>query len=260
MPNFAANISMMFNEIGFLDRFEAASKAGFRAVEFLFPYEHPKGKLAEALKRNELELALHNMVPGDWTKGERGIACHPDRIAEFEANLPKAIEYATALKAPQVNCLAGIAPPGVAPEKLRETFVRNLKYAAPRLKDAGVRLVTEPINTRDIPGFYLNTSAQAESILDEVDSDNLFIQYDVYHMQIMEGDLAPTFERLLPKIRHVQIADTPGRHEPGTGEINYDFLFRHFDRVGYQGWIGCEYKPAAGTVDGLGWFEPFKKR
>jgi hydroxypyruvate isomerase len=203
---------------------------------------------------------LHNLPAGNWAEGERGIACHPDRVGEFQDGVGKAIEYATALGCRQLNCLAGIAPKGVPEEKLRATFVANLKFAALKLKEAGIRLLIEPINTRDIPGFYLVRSRQAVEIIREVGSDNLFLQYDIYHMQIMEGDLARTIEGNLALIAHMQLADNPGRHEPGTGEINYSFLFEHIDHLGYAGWIGCEYKPRTTTDAGLDWMRPYLGR
>lgn len=258
MVQFAANLSMLFNERDFLDRFAAAAQAGFRGVEFLFPYDWEAGEIAARLKDNDLDLVLFNMPPGDWGAGERGIACLPDRTGEFRDGVAAAIGYATALGCRQVHAMAGLAPEGAEPAALRETYVANLRFAAAETEKAGLRLLIEPINTRDIPGYYLNTSRQAEAVMREVGSDNLRLQYDIYHMQIMEGDLAPTMERLLPKIAHVQIADTPGRNEPGTGEINYPFLFAHLDRLGYKGWIGCEYKPAATTREGLGWMETMK--
>ena len=257
MPKLCANLSLLYTELDFMDRFAAAAKSGFKGVEYLFPYAYPKEKLAEALARNKLVQVLHNMPPGDWAKGDRGIACHPDRVGEFQEGVGKAIEYATALGCKQVNCLAGLAPQGIAAEKMRATFVANLGFAAEKTKAAGIRLVTEPVNNRDIPGFYLNRSRQALEIMDEVGSDNLFLQYDIYHMQVMEGDLARTIETNLARISHMQLADNPGRHEPGTGEINYPFLFDWIDRIGYQGWIGCEYNPEAGTVEGLGWTKPY---
>jgi hydroxypyruvate isomerase len=260
MPRFAANLTMLFNEVDFLDRFGAAARAGFRGVEYLFPYAYPKEDLVERLRAHGLAQVLHNLPAGDWAAGERGIACHPARVGEFQDGVGRAIEYARALGCPQVNCLAGIAPPGVAPERLRETLVANLRFAAARLGEAGLRLLVEPINTRDIPGFYLCHTAQALSILDEVGSANLHLQYDAYHMQVMEGDLARTLETHRARIGHVQIADNPGRHEPGTGEINHDFLFAHLDRIGYRGWVGCEYKPSTTTEAGLGWFQPWRGR
>ncbi|HEX9180593.1 MAG TPA: hydroxypyruvate isomerase [Burkholderiales bacterium] len=258
MPKFAANLTMLYNEVDFLERFGAAARAGFKGVEYLFPYAYPKEQLAELLQRDGLVQVLHNLPAGDWAKGERGIACHPDRAGEFRDGVGRAIEYARALGCGQVNCLAGIAPAGVAEAKLRDTFVANLKFAAGELKQAGIRLLVEPINSlRDIPGFYLNRTRQALDIIADAGSDNLFLQYDIYHMQVMEGNLAETMERNLAAIAHLQLADNPGRHEPGTGEINYEFLFRHLDRIGYQGWIGCEYKPAAATEAGLDWVKPY---
>ena len=258
MPKFAANLTLLYNEHAFLDRFAAAARAGFSGVEYLFPYDFDKNQLAEQLHKHKLIQVLHNLPAGNWAGGERGIACHPDRVGEFQDGVGKAIEYATALGCRQINCLAGVAPQNVAKEKLRETFVSNLRFAAGKLQQAGIRLLIEPINsTRDIPGFYLDHTQQALDIIAEAGSDNLFLQYDIYHMQVMEGDLASTIEKNLKLIPHMQIADNPGRHEPGTGEINYPFLFDFIDRLGYQGWIGCEYKPATTTDAGLGWIKPY---
>jgi len=255
MPRFAANLTMLFNEVPFLDRFEKAASAGFAGVEYLFPYDFSPEELVAKLKANGLKQVLHNLPAGNWGGGERGIAILPDRVDEFRAGVDKAITYATALGCPQVNILAGIVPAGADREILHNTFVNNLKYAAPRIKEAGLKLLIEPINTRDIPGFFLNYTKQAKAIIEEVGSDNLFIQYDIYHMQIMEGDLARTIEANLPLIAHIQLADNPGRNEPGTGEINYPFLFRHLDAIGYTGWVGCEYKPKGDTGAGLGWIK-----
>ena len=257
MPRFAANLTLLYNEHAFIDRFAAAAKSGFSGVEYLFPYDFDKNRLAEQLQKHRLAQVLHNLPAGDWPGGERGIACHPGRAGEFQDGVGKAIEYAQALDCRQLNCLAGIAPADAAPEKVRATFVSNLRFAADKLKQAGIRLLTEPINTRDIPGFYLTHTHQALDIIAEVGSDNLFLQYDIYHMQIMEGDLAATIEKNLKLIPHMQLADNPGRHEPGTGEINYPFLFEFIDRLGYRGWIGCEYKPATTTDAGLGWIRPY---
>lgn len=257
MPKFAANLTMMFNEVDLLDRFAAARAAGFKGVEYLFPYAFEVDELAARLKDNGLVQVLHNLPPGDWDAGERGIAVIAGRKDEFRAGIDKAIAYATKLDVPQLNCLSGIAPAGADPNQMRDTFVENLSYAADRLKAEGIKLLIEAINSRDIPGFYLNHTKQAADIIAETGSDNLFIQYDIYHMQVMEGDLAPTIEAYLDRIPHMQLADTPGRHEPGTGEINYPFLFGHIDRIGYDGWIGCEYKPAGKTEDGLGWLKPY---
>ena len=257
MPNFAANLTMMFNEVDFLDRFAAAADAGFKGVEYLFPYDYEPAQLAELLERHNLAQVLHNLPAGDWAAGERGIACHPDRVAEFQQGVGKAIEYATALSCPQVNCLAGVAPDGVSAEDMDATLVSNLIFAAEQLKAAGIRLLIEPINTIDIPGFTLNYPEQARDLIERVGSDNLFLQHDLYHMQIMQGDLARNIERNMDIIRHIQIADNPGRHEPGSGEINHPFLFDYLDNIGYDGWIGCEYVPAATTTEGLTWLSPY---
>ena len=253
MPKFAANLTMLFNEIDFLDRFEAASKAGFTGVEYLFPYAYPAAQLAALLKKHRLTQVLHNLPAGDWAKGERGIACLPDRVAEFEDGVGKAISYATVLGCEQLNCLVGIAPKDVPADQVRATVLANLKFAAAALKKAGIRLLIEPVNTFDIPGFYLNRTTQALDFISEVGSDNLFLQYDIYHMQRMEGELANSIKAHLSKIAHLQLADNPGRNEPGTGEINYAFLFQFIDLLGYNGWIGCEYKPRTTTTEGLGW-------
>jgi hydroxypyruvate isomerase len=253
MPRFAANLSMLFTEHAFLERFEAAARAGFRAVEFLFPYAHEAQAIRARLQAHRLELVLHNLPAGDWDAGERGIACLPDRVAEFRDGVERALDYARVLGVRQLNCLAGKAPAGVDEAVLRRTLVDNLRHAAQRLRTAGLRLLVEPINTYDIPGFYLNRTSQALDLIDEVGADNLYLQYDLYHAQRTEGELAATLQRHLPRIAHIQVADNPGRHEPGTGEIAYGFLFEHLDRIGYDGWVGCEYKPAATTEAGLGW-------
>ena len=257
MPRLAANLTMLFGELDFLDRFEAAARAGFRGVEFLFPYQYDARDLKARLRDHGLVQVLHNLPAGNWAAGERGNACLPDRVEEFRTGVDRAIEYAQALGCERVNCLAGILPPGVSATSARETFVENLKYAAPRMKTAGISLLIEPINTRDVPGFFLSGTAQAIEIIDAVGSDNLSLQYDIYLMQIMEGDVAPAIERLLPCISHMQLADVPGRHEPGTGEIDFPALLSTIDRLGYAGWIGCEYVPKAGTVAGLGWAAPY---
>ncbi len=254
MPKFAANLTMLFTEVPFLERFDAAKSAGFDAVEFLFPYDFDKHEVAHALQRNGLKLALHNLPSGDWAGGERGIACLPDRIAEFRAGVARAIDYATALNCPKLNCLAGIPPQGVTEDVAQETLVANLGFAAAELEKQGIQLLLEPVNTRDVPGFFVSRTAQGLAILDQVGSGNLKLQYDIYHAQVMEGNLLPTIEANFDRIGHFQLADNPGRHEPGTGEINYPFIFQRLDRLGYTGWIGCEYKPAAETAAGLTWF------
>ena len=253
MPKFAANLTMLFNEAPFMERFALAAKAGFEGVEYLFPYDFDKDAIRAELDKHGLTQVLHNLPAGNWDGGERGIACHPDRTAEFREGVATAIGYARTLGVSQLNCLAGKAPAGVPDAVLRQTLVDNLRYAAAELKKAGLKLLVEPINTFDIPGFYLHGSAQTLSVLDQVGFDNAYLQYDIYHMQRMEGELAATMQAHLPRIAHIQLADNPGRNEPGTGEINYAFLFAFLDRIGYTGWIGCEYKPAAATQAGLGW-------
>jgi hydroxypyruvate isomerase len=255
MPRYAANLTMLFNEVPFLDRFERAASAGFKAVEFLFPYAYRLSDLKERLAANKLQVVLHNLPAGNWEGGERGIACLPDRVDEFRQSVAKAIEYGSALGVPQINCLAGKSPAGVADDVLRKTFVENLRFAAASLKAVGIRLLIEPINIYDIPGFYLNRTSQALSIIDEVGSENLYVQYDIYHAQRMEGELIATMQKNLARIAHIQLADNPGRNEPGTGEIHYDNVFDALERMGYSGWIGCEYKPATTTEAGLGWLQ-----
>ena len=253
MPKFAANLTMLFNEVDFLARFDAAAKAGFRGVEYLFPYPFPKEALAEQLARNGLTQVLHNLPAGDWAKGERGIACIPGRETEFREGVSQALTYAKAFGCRQLNCLVGVKPKDAEPGAARRALVGNLRFAARELESAGIRLLVEPINTYDIPGFYLSRTDETLKLFDEVGERNLWLQYDIYHMQRSEGELAATIEGLLPRIAHIQIADNPGRNEPGTGEINYDFLFRRIHEIGYDGWIGGEYKPKTTTVEGLGW-------
>jgi len=253
LPKFSANLSMLYTERPFLDRFAAAAQDGFTGVEYLGPYDETPEAVAEALAANGLTQALFNLPSGDWAGGERGIGGIAGRETEFRDGVAKAIHYAQALGCAQVNCLAGIAP-----DATEAVLIENLKFAAEALGTAGIRLLLEPINTRDIPGFLVTGTDQYERIAGAVESDNLFLQYDFYHMQIMQGDLVPTFERLQPRIAHVQIADNPGRHEPGTGEINHDYIFASLDRLGYSGWVGCEYKPLAATSDGLGWMTDWR--
>jgi len=245
MPQFAANLTMLFTERPFLERFEAASQAGFKAVEFLFPYAWPASEIKALLGKHQLQLVLHNLPAGDWDAGERGIACHPRRMQEFRDGVAQAIAYATTLGVKQLNCLIGKVPEDASRLQVDQTVIENLRYAAHELKKHGIRLLIEPINTYDIPGFYLHSTAQALA--------NAFVQYDLYHAQRTEGEIAGTLRRHLPRIGHLQIADNPGRHEPGTGELNWRFLFAEIDRLGYTGWIGCEYKPATTTEAGLGW-------
>lgn len=257
MLRFSANLSTLFGEVDFLDRFQRAAAAGFRAVECQFPYQWPKEALAEKLERHNLELVLHNIPPGDLSAGERGITCLPGRTTEFQESVGRAIEYAGYLKCPRLNCLAGIPPADMPAEEIRRVLVENLRFAAAALQRAGITLLVEALNSIDVPGFYLATSGQAFDLLDEVNHPNLKFQYDIYHMQIMEGDLTRTVRENLHRIGHIQLADNPGRHEPGTGEINFRNLLPAIDEAGYDGWFGCEYRPAGVTEAGLDWLKPF---
>jgi hydroxypyruvate isomerase len=260
MPKFAANLSMLFTELPFLHRFEAAAAAGFKGVEFLFPYEHDAADIAARLKVNGLRQVLFNLPAGNWEIGERGIAIYPNLVSEFRNSVALAVRYAKALGCTQLHCLAGKAPTAADHRTLRKTYVENLSHAARVLAGEGMTLLIEPINTRDIPGYFLDTTAKGADVIESVGAQNLRLQYDVYHMQIMEGDLAPTISKYLKLIGHVQIADTPGRHQPGTGEINFPFIFGHLDSVGYQGWVGCEYKPRTSTDESLAWFRALQKK
>lgn len=253
MPRFAANLTMLFTEVPFIERFALAARAGFEGVEYLFPYDFDKDALRGALERNGLVQVLHNLPAGNWGAGERGIAILPDRTEEFRQGVATAIDYATTLGCPQINCLVGIAPSDVTDAVMRATLVENLRFAAAELARHGIRLLIEPINTYDIPGFYLNTVEQAISIIEDVGNDNLMVQYDLYHQQRTRGELVATYRRHKARIAHIQLADNPGRHEPGTGEINYPFVLQALASEGYAGWVGCEYKPKADTQVGLGW-------
>ena len=253
MLRFAANVSMLFTEAPFLDRFALAARAGFAAVECQFPYEAPAAEIRARLDDLGLAMVLHNLPAGDWASGDRGLACLPQRASEFRSGVPRAIAYAHALGVRQVNCLAGIAPADADTAQLRRTLVDNLRFTARAFAAEGLRLLVEPINTFDMPGFFVNRTAQCVALLDDVGEPDVFVQYDAYHAQRMEGELAGTLARYLPRIAHVQVADNPGRHEPGTGEIRFDFLFSELERLGYDGWIGCEYRPAGRTDVGLDW-------
>lgn len=260
MPRFAANLTLLFTEVDFTDRFVAARNAGFGGVEYLFPYPWRRELLRRCLQDNGLTQVLFNLPPGDWDAGERGIACLPGRVDEFRRGVEQAIGYAQALDCTQVNCLAGLAPSGVAPERLWDTLVSNVDWADRQLRHEGITLCVEAINSRvDMPGFVLDTSAKVMELIRAVGSDNVKLQYDLYHMQIMEGDLIRTLERLLPHIGHIQFADNPGRHEPGSGEINFAGVFAALDRLGYGGWVSAEYRPAERTEDGLGWLTALAK-
>jgi hydroxypyruvate isomerase len=257
MPKFSANLTMLFTERPFLDRFEAAARAGFRAVEYVGPYDFPAAEIAARLEANGLTQALFNLPAGDWATGERGLACLPDRVAEFRAGVDTAIKYADALQCRMVNCLAGIPARGTTASEARRTLIDNFRYAARRLESAGVLMVVEPINPFDMPGFFLNDSASTLEAIDEAGDANIKLQYDVYHMQRMEGELALTIERHLARIGHIQIAGNPGRHEPDIGEINYPFLLERIDALGYDGWVGAEYRPSGRTENGLNWLRPY---
>ena len=253
MPKLAANLSLLFPQIDFLDRFAAAARAGFGFVEYQLPYAWPSDAVAERARAAGVQVVLHNLPAGDAARGERGIACLPERRNEFREGVERAIEYATAARCPRLNCLAGVTAPDAPRAHHFETLVENVKFAAARLAAAGIELVIEPVNTRTVPGFFLTSSRQALEVLDAAGVANARLQYDIFHMQIMEGDLARTIERLLPRIGHIQLADVPDRHEPGTGEIHFDFLLPQIDRMGYSGFIGCEYNPLGDTVEGLTW-------
>ncbi|MDR1310713.1 MAG: hydroxypyruvate isomerase family protein [Burkholderiaceae bacterium] len=253
MPKLAANLSMLFTEVPFMDRFDAAAKAGFKGVEFLFPYAYNLNEMEDKLKKNNLELVLFNLPAGNWEGGDRGIGCDPSRVGEFQDGVGQAISAAKKLGVKQVNCLGGKTPSGVSDDKIRAAFSANLKFAGDKLKAEGIRLLAETVNDIDIAGAYMVRTQQAIDIIKASGSDNVFLQYDIYHMQRMEGELANTIKSNFDLIKHYQLADNPGRNEPGTGEINYRFLFKFLDGLGYDGWIGCEYRPKTTTVEGLSW-------
>jgi hydroxypyruvate isomerase len=257
MLSFSANISVLFTEVEFLERFARASKAGFRAVECQFPYQYRMDQLAEQLERYELVQVLHNLPAGDWSRGDRGIACLPDRVGEFQDGVGLAIDYAATLGCTRLNCLAGVAPAATDRETLHETFVENLRFAAGELKRRGLTLVIEPLNSRDNPGFFLRSSQHAVEIIEEVGADNLHLQFDVYHAHIMEGDVVASFQEHVRHIEHVQIADEPGRHEPGTGVIDYPSVLHALERAKYRNWIGCEYIPSGTTEESLMWLRRY---
>jgi hydroxypyruvate isomerase len=256
MPRFSANLTLLFTEVDFMDRFERAARAGFKAVEYMFPYPYAKEAIAEKLRENGLKQVLFNLPAGDWAGGSRGIALVPEKIDEFKEGVEQAVQYARALGCSRINCLVGKTP-NLSPALVRETLIDNLRFAAERLAKEKIRLLIEILNPRDFPGFHLTTTPQALALMREVAHPNLFYQCDVYHMQVMEGDLMETIRKLLPLIAHIQIADNPGRHEPGTGEINFPNLLSFLDRIGYQGYVGCEYKPLEGTEKGLAWIRPY---
>ena len=257
MPRLCANLSMMFNEVPFLERFEQAAKAGFPAVEFLFPYDYPAAELRKRLTDNGLKQVLFNGPPGDWSAGERGIACLPGRVQEFRDSVKRALDYAATLDCRLVHIMAGLAPAATSPVTLGAVYAVNLAWAAEEAGRAGVKLVIEPINHRDMPGYYLHTQEQGAAIVEAIGRDHLGLQFDIYHCQIAQGDLTRRMQELMAVIAHMQLADVPKRNEPGTGEIAWEYVFRRIDELGYEGWIGCEYRPAGNTLEGLGWRKRF---
>lgn len=264
MPRFAANLSMLYNDVDFLDRFAAAARDGFRAVEYLFPYAYPASDLAARLQAHGLQQVLFNAPPGDWEAGERGLACVPGREAEFRRGFAQAIAYAQALQCPRIHVMAGLVPQDADAATLRATYIANVRHAAAQAAPHGIQILLEPINGRDMPGFFLSRQDQAHALTAEIGAANVKVQMDLYHCQIVEGDLAMKIRQYLPtgKVGHLQIAGVPERHEPDVGEVNYPYLFQLLDQLGYDGWIGCEYRPARGTApratsDGLGWLKPW---
>ncbi|MBU4422845.1 MAG: hydroxypyruvate isomerase family protein [Gammaproteobacteria bacterium] len=264
MPRFAANLSMLYNDVDFLDRFAAAARDGFKAVEYLFPYAYPAQELAARLQAHDLQQVLFNAPPGDWDGGERGLACLPGREAEFREGIAKAIDYAKALHCPRIHVMAGLVPQGADAATARATYIANVRHAAKQAAPNGIQILLEPINSRDMPGFFLSRQDQAHALIAEIGAANVKVQMDLYHAQIVEGDLAMKIRQYLPTghVGHLQIAGVPERHEPDVGEVNYTYLFQLLDRLGYDSWIGCEYRPARGaaphaTSDGLGWLKPW---
>jgi hydroxypyruvate isomerase len=255
MPKFAANVSMMFNEVSLLDRFSKAARAGFRGVEILFPYEFSPDDIVQQLKSNQLQNVLFNMPPGNWPEGDRGLAAVPGREGEFRKSVATAISYAKTLGTPCIHMMAGIPPSGADRARCRHLYVENLRYAARQFGALGRTVVIEPINTRDVPGYFLNTQAEAHAIREAAGEPNVKVQMDLYHAQITEGDLTVKIRKYLPNVGHIQIASVPGRNEPDDGEVNYRYLFGLLDELGYQGWVGCEYRPKGVTEDGLGWLK-----
>lgn len=264
MPRFAANLSLLYTELAFAERFAAAAADGFEAVEYLFPYDNEPAALAALLKAHGLQQVLFNAPPGDWAGGERGLACLPGREAEFAEGLTLALRYAAALGCPRLHVMAGRMPAGLSADAARATFVANLRRAARQAAEAGVTLLIEPINPRDMPGYFLTRQDQAHALLDDIGEAQVRVQMDLYHAQIVEGDLAMKLRQYLPtgRVGHIQIAGVPERHEPDVGEVHYPYLFALIDELGFDGWIGCEYRPRRGAVpdgtrDGLGWIRPW---
>ncbi|WP_159709967.1 2-oxo-tetronate isomerase [Geminicoccus flavidas] len=257
MPRFAANLSMMFNEHAFLDRFAAAAVCGFKGVEFLFPYEFPVDEVAGALHGAGLSQALFNLPPGDWAAGERGMACLPGREKELMDGVEKALRYAEALRCPTLHLMAGIPPADLPREQLEATYAANLAEVAKACAPLGITVVIEPINQRDMPGYFLSWQDQARRLIERSGAKNAKVQMDFYHCQIMEGDLTRRLQAQIDQVGHVQVAGVPDRHEPHDCEVNFPHLFAELDRLGYAGWVGCEYRPRGRTEDGLGWAAPY---
>lgn len=254
MPKFAANLSFLFTDRPFPERFAHAAAWGFAGVEYLFPYDWPAHQIAACLQAAGVEQVLFNLPPGNWAAGDRGLACLPGRRGEFIEGVEQAMDYAVQLDCPRVHCMAGLRPAGVAETELAATYIANVQFAADRFAEIGATVMLEPINSRiDMPGYWLDDVEKAFCLLAAVDRSNVKLQLDLYHAQIIQGDLARTLEANIDRIGHIQIADNPGRHEPGTGEIHYPFLFSLLDRLGYAGWVGCEYKPLTTTESGLDW-------
>ena len=251
MPRFAANLSMMFQDKPFLDRFAAAAAAGFKGVEFLFPYDFAAEDVASAARDAGVEVALFNLPPGDWANGERGFAAVPGREADFEAALEKATAYIQVIGGKRLHAMAGIPPADADRALCRATYVANLKKATARLAPLGVDVLIEPINTRDVPGYFINRQQDAHDVVADVGADNIKVQMDFYHVQIVEGDMAMRARALIGGVGHIQIAGVPERHEPDIGEVNYAYVFSLLDELGYEGWVGCEYNPAGDTLEGV---------
>lgn len=257
MPRFAANLSFLFQDDPFLDRFAAAAGQGFEAVEFMFPYDHAPAAVAAAARDAGIQVVLFNAPPGDWQAGERGLAALPERRREFRAAIARAFEYAAALNCPRIHVVAGVQPPGLDRRAMEACYMDNLAWAAEQASGIGATLMIEPINRRDIPGFFLSDFDFAQQVIEEIGAPNLRLQFDIYHAQIIHGDISRRLEHQLPWIGHIQIANPPDRREPGNGEINYPFVFERLDALGYDGWVGCEYRPAGSTIDSLGWIRPY---
>lgn len=255
MPRFAANLSMLFTEYPLIERFDRAAQAGFKAVEFLFPYDEDIPAIKDALERNGLELVLFNLPAGNFAAGERGFANDPGRVDEFREGVARALEIAVTLSCPKLNCLVGMMLEDVPLETQWATVIENLRYAAGQAQQVDVLQIFEPLNTIDTPGFLLSNTSQALIVQDEVGHENLKVQYDVYHAQRMEGNVCSTLEQFLARIGHIQIADSPARNEPGTGELNYPYIFKHLDAIGYDGWVSLEYKPSTDTESSLAWLK-----